>query len=311
MIGMVFLQKITGLAGINKPRHVVGLTTLLCLLLAGCGDNFDRFLARQELEEPGNPVFQKKYSTESLSRSELNLLLDMALYKGPPEQYGDIVLRDRSEKHRMDPVVFSHRIHRSRFTCRVCHVELEFSMKKGGTGITREEYLEGLYCGACHNGEVAFSVKYSCNLCHVKVDRQGHYQAKKDAMLGGRNLPVQEYGDGVNWMEAIKSGAISPRTALNAENASPSMPLPMHLKRPLRWTTRSPRTLVVFSHESHILWLDCANCHPDLFSIAQMGTVEFDKEKNLYGMYCGTCHMTVAFPMNGCNRCHPDQKNRL
>lgn len=296
------------------PAHfpaLAGPLMLLCLALAGCGDNFDRFLAQKELAGPANPVFQKKYSTDSLPRSELDQLLDMALYKGPPEQYGDIVLRDRSDRHRMDPVVFSHRIHRSRFTCRVCHIELEFSMKKGGTGITRQEYLDGLYCGACHNGDIAFSVKYSCNLCHVKVDKQGRYPAKKDAMLGGRNLPPLGYGDGINWVEAIKSGALTPRNSLTTEFAPQSMPLPSHLKLPLRWTTRSPRTLVVFSHESHILWLDCANCHPDLFSIAQMGTVEFDKQKNLYGMFCGSCHMTVAFPMNGCSRCHPDQKNRM
>jgi c(7)-type cytochrome triheme protein len=285
------------------------LLALLCLALAGCGENFDRFLAQQEPAAPANPIFQKKYSSESLPRSELDQLLNMALYKGAPEHYGDIVLRDRSERHRMDPVVFSHRIHRSRFTCRVCHIELGFSMKKGGTGITRQEYLDGNYCGACHNGAIAFSVKYSCNLCHVKVDRQGRYQAKKDALPGG-HLPQTGYGDGIDWVKAIKSGAITPRNSITEEQLSQSMPLPAHLQLPLRWTTRSPRTLVVFSHESHILWLDCANCHPDLFSIAQMGTEEFDKQKNLYGMYCGSCHMTVAFPMNGCNRCHPDQKNR-
>jgi c(7)-type cytochrome triheme protein len=148
-------------------------------------------------------------------------------------------------------------------------------------------------------------------MCHVKVDRQGRYPAKKDDLLGGRHLSPLGYGDGINWVEAIKSGAVTPRNSLTEEQAPQSMPLPSHLQLPLRWTTRSPRTLVVFSHESHILWLDCANCHPDLFSIAQMGTVEFDKQKNLYGMFCGSCHMTVAFPMNGCNRCHPDQKNRM
>jgi c(7)-type cytochrome triheme protein len=88
------------------------------------------------------------------------------------------------------------------------------------------------------------------------------------------------------------------------------MPLPEHLELPMRWTTRSPRTLVNFPHKEHTQWLDCANCHPDLFTTKQMGTVEFDKEKNLYGMYCGACHMKVAFPMNACSRCHPGQKDR-
>ncbi|MBI5557657.1 MAG: hypothetical protein HY885_08465 [Deltaproteobacteria bacterium] len=295
----------------KHPPLAPWLAALTALILSGCGNNFDNFLARKELEDPGSPIFHKKYTTKSLPRAELDHLLDMALYTGPAEQYGDIIMRERSVNHRVDPVVFSHRIHRSRFTCRVCHIDLEFSMKKGGTGITREDYLAGRFCGACHNGKLAFSVNYSCNLCHIKIDKQGHYQAKKDAMLGGRNLPQQEYGDGVNWVEAIKNGAISPSNSISEEGAEQSMPLPKHLEKPIRWTTRSPRTLVVFPHESHILWLDCANCHPDIFTLAKMGTVAFDKEKNLYGMYCGTCHMTVAFPMNGCNRCHPDQKNRL
>lgn len=281
-------------------------------LLHGCGDtrNFDQFLAQQEMDEPGNPIFQKQYTSDSLPRVELEKLLDMALYRGPAETYGDLILRERSEKHRMDPVVFSHKSHRAMFTCRVCHVELEFAMKKGASGITREGYLDGLYCGACHNGTTAFSVEYACNLCHVKVDKQGNYVAKKDYMPSGGNLPVQDYGDGVNWVEAVRQGVIAPRNSLSEEGKGPSMPLPEHLKKPLRWTTTSPRILVVFPHDSHVLWLDCANCHPDIFTIEQMGTVEFDKEKNLYGLYCGTCHMTVAFPMNGCGRCHPDQKNR-
>lgn len=287
----------------------------LCLLppllaLGGCGDtrSFDSFLARQEYVEPGNPVFQKNYTTESLGRSELEQLLDMALYRGAPENYGDVVMHERADRARVNPVVFSHRVHRVRYTCRVCHIELEFSMQKGKTGITRKDYLDGLYCGACHNGTIAFSVEYACNLCHIKVDKEGGYQARMPSVS---NLPPQEYGDGVNWVEAVRQGVISPRDSLEGEGEGQSMPLPEHLHKPLRWTTRTPRTLVVFPHEAHTLWLDCANCHPDIFTIEQMGTVEFDKEKNLYGLYCGACHMTVAFPMNGCSRCHPDQKNRL
>jgi hypothetical protein len=29
---------------------------------------------------------------------------------------------------------------------------------------------------------------------------------------------------------------------------------------------------------------------------------------NLAGEFCGVCHMTVAFPMNDCKRCHPAMK---
>ncbi|MFH1215150.1 MAG: c(7)-type cytochrome triheme domain-containing protein [Pseudomonadota bacterium] len=310
----MFVRSKINFGGKKETTFRGAFFSVLCgLLLSGCGDtqSFDSFLARKEMQEPGNPIHQKQYTSGALSRPELEHLLEMALYRGPAENYGDVVMREDRERYRMDPVVFSHRIHRSKFTCRVCHIELEFSMKKGGTGITREDYLAGLYCGACHNGTIAFSVDYACNLCHVKVDNQGNYQAKNDPALDVRSLPHQDYGDGVNWVEAIRQGAISPRDTISEEGKEENMQLPAHLKKTLRWTTRSPRTLVVFPHDAHIQWLDCANCHPDIFTIEQMGTVEFDKEKNLYGLYCGTCHMTVAFPMNGCGRCHPDQKNRL
>lgn len=303
-------------------QKILNLKTLSCLLvllcgfsLSSCGNNqmgnFNRFLVGKEAEEQiSGPIFQKNYSSSSLSRFELDNLLNMSLYTGSPEKYGDIVFRERTSRRHVDPVVFSHRTHRIRFNCRVCHIELEFSMKRGETGITREDYLAGMYCGACHNGEIAFSVKYSCNACHVKLDKDGNYEAKNDALLNSSHLPAQDYGDGVNWVKLMESGEIAPRNSIYQEYAPQSMPLPDHLDPPLRWNTREPRTLVNFPHVAHIQWLDCANCHPDIFTIEQMGTMEFDKEKNLYGMFCGTCHMTVAFPMNGCSRCHPDQRDR-
>ena len=295
---------------------------ILCLVLLlptvfflGCSDNpsqFNRFLLRQPALEPAAPIFNKQYNSAALSRTELDKLLQMSTYTGSPDRYGVIVFRDQAAKRGVNPVVFSHQSHRTRFTCKVCHLELEFLMEKGSSEITREDNLEGRLCGVCHNGEDAFSVgvKGYCDRCHVPMDRESVYQNQggESSLVGF--LPSQDYGDGVNWVEAINTGKISPRNFLREENYQESMPLPEHLELPMRWTTRSPRTLVSFSHKVHIQWLDCSNCHPDIFNIKQMGTVEFDKEKNLYGMYCGTCHMTVAFPMNGCSRCHPGQHDR-
>lgn len=298
-----------------KPLYWLAVTlTTGGILLYGCSNNqlsgFDRFLSRETAEDHGNPILQKQYTSGSLSRAKLDALLDASLYNGPREQYGDVVFRGKSLTHKVKPVVFSHSKHRSRFTCRVCHTELEFSMKKGETDVTREECQDGFYCGACHNGEIAFSTRYSCNLCHIKVDSRGNYKVSLDPLLSGKHLPEQKYGDGINWVQALNSGKIAPVNSIMPEGAPEAMALPDHLEFPLRWTTTAPRTLVSFPHKEHVQWLDCAHCHPDMFSIKEMGTVEFNKEKNLYGMYCGTCHMTVAFPMNGCNRCHPGQKDR-
>ena len=123
-------------------------------------------------------------------------------------------------------------------------------------------------------------------------------------------LPQVKGGDQIDWVTAIQTGAISPKNSLQGEAAS-SLPLPKHLYEPLEWYSNVPGIYVSFPHQQHIAWLDCSNCHPDLFKIESFGTESFDKEKNLYGLYCGSCHMTVAFPMNSCARCHPGLSSRF
>jgi len=69
-------------------------------------------------------------------------------------------------------VIFSHEQHTEKvgMDCKECHTKL-FKMKKGSTeGITMAKMEAGENCGACHNGEKAFSVKdeASCPKCHQK-----------------------------------------------------------------------------------------------------------------------------------------------
>ena len=80
-------------------------------------------------------------------------------------EYGDVVISNYSEEAGMRPVIFPHWFHRIRFRCKVCHADLGFKFEAGGNDITMLKIIDGEYCGACHNGEVAWSVE-SCNLCH-------------------------------------------------------------------------------------------------------------------------------------------------
>ncbi len=69
------------------------------------------------------------------------------------------------------PVTFSHQKHADAkvTNCMDCHAPGKFQMKKGGTtGITMAAMNEGKVCGACHNGQRAFSVKdaATCTRCH-------------------------------------------------------------------------------------------------------------------------------------------------
>jgi len=80
-------------------------------------------------------------------------------------EYADVVLNERSEAEDMRPVIFPHWFHRIRFQCRVCHSELKIKMKAGGNDFTMANIADGEFCGACHNGEVAWPVE-NCDLCH-------------------------------------------------------------------------------------------------------------------------------------------------
>ena len=222
---------------------------------------------------------------------------------GPPEHYGNVVLRKKSKKAGMSPVVFPHWAHRARYTCRVCHFELQFSMRRDDTGITRAACLAGQYCGACHDGRTAFSVRdeqpRQCDRCHLKKMEglDGRFAALAE------KLPSSEFGNGIDWATALNSGSIKPANGLSRDSSP--MPLPDNLKIPLKLGTTSPNSDVTFSHEEHYAELDCSNCHPDIFNIKKKGTEAFSMDKNIFGRYCGTCHMRVAFPMNDCHQCHP------
>jgi len=80
-------------------------------------------------------------------------------------EYGDIVINNYSDDAGMRPVVFPHWFHRVRFRCNVCHTDLGFQFKAGGNDINMLKIIDGQYCGACHDGNIAWSVE-NCTLCH-------------------------------------------------------------------------------------------------------------------------------------------------
>ena len=80
-------------------------------------------------------------------------------------EYGDVVINNYSDAAGMRPVIFPHWFHRVRFRCKVCHADLGFQFKAGGNEISMLKIIDGQFCGACHNGEVAWTVE-NCDLCH-------------------------------------------------------------------------------------------------------------------------------------------------
>ncbi len=80
-------------------------------------------------------------------------------------EYGDKVMDNFASDSSMRPVVFPHWVHRIRVRCKVCHEDLGFRFMLGSNNITMKDIAEGKYCGACHNGKVAWPAYY-CDRCH-------------------------------------------------------------------------------------------------------------------------------------------------
>ena len=86
----------------------------------------------------------------------------------PPAQYGNVLISRLTRSSTHPPVAFSHWVHRRYYTCRVCHFELNFAMKTNATDITEAKIRKGDYCGACHNGKIAWATAFeNCSRCHV------------------------------------------------------------------------------------------------------------------------------------------------
>ncbi|CAD5372307.1 Cytochrome_C7 domain-containing protein [Rubrivivax sp. A210] len=110
-------------------------------------------------------------------------------------------------------------------------------------------------------------------------------------------LPRDTAGNMVNWVKAIDSGTINPRTNLLPETE-------VRVREDAIIVSRNGSMPAVrFPHRQHTLWLDCANCHDVLFK-PKAGANKFSMMAILNGEQCGLCHGAVAFPLTECNRCH-------
>ena len=216
----------------------------------------------------------------------------------PPERYGNILINRISAKNGVKPATFSHWLHRRRHTCRVCHSELEFNMKVNSTEISERANQSGRFCGAggCHDGKTAFGHdKFNCDKCH---NGNIGYGAEKFPELS--EYPASMFGNHVDWSSVLAKGMITPRTFLR--NKSDDIPFNKKLILEAEWNFVPP---AIFPHKAHTEWLDCNNCHPELFNIKKKGTRDFSMTNILNGSFCGVCHLNVAFPMHDCKRCHP------
>jgi len=216
----------------------------------------------------------------------------------PAHQFGTSRLDRVSSTGGVQPVLFSHWQHRIRYTCTVCHTELEIEMEVGATGITEADNRAGRYCGACHDGSTAFAPEGACERCH-SGDSDGQ-EEKFVAVFSKKPYPSTPFGNGIDWVETLRRGLIAPARYLWTETAE--MPFDKELLLQAEMGRIPP---AVFPHQAHSEWMGCDTCHPYIFNIKAKGTKHFRMSAILEGEFCGVCHLNVAFPMDDCARCHP------
>jgi c(7)-type cytochrome triheme protein len=231
-----------------------------------------------------------------------------------PYDYGKAVLNNYSEKAGLAPVVFDHWLHRSKYTCRLCHVDIAFAMKTGTTDAKATDNANGYYCGTCHNGRTVSQGKRVFESCSKKLSAADTKYCSRCHSLGknipreydfakftGR-FPRERFGNGINWEMAEADGHIKlvdflegvsmVRKSLSAQKDFALGP------------TLEGMPEIIFSHKKHTVWNGCELCHPEIFMGVKKGATKYTMVEIFEGRYCGVCHRTVAFPLIDCQRCH-------
>jgi len=228
-----------------------------------------------------------------------------------PYEFGRVVINNYSEASRLSPVVFDHWLHRAKFTCRVCHVDIGFAMTTELTDIRAVDNMNGYYCGTCHNGKKEFDScktdyisknSETCNRCHSL----GKNVVKKyDFREFVKGWPKERLGNGVDWEKAEDQGLIVPVDFIEG----------ISIKRDMLITQKDfelgakveGMPDIIFSHRKHTVWNGCELCHPEIFIGIKKGITEYSMVEIFDGKYCGVCHRSVAFPLTDCQRCHTQE----
>jgi c(7)-type cytochrome triheme protein len=228
------------------------------------------------------------------------------------QYYGKVILNNYSKKAYVPPVVFDHWLHRAKFTCRLCHIDIGFTMKAETTDIKAADNINGYYCGACHDGKRVFEGKEIFAACAVKFTEQDKKRCARCHSKGStgqreyerktftENLP-RLHGDLIDWEKAEAEGKIKPIDFLEGISYKRE---PLKAQEDFSIEVTTWASDVIFSHKKHTVWNGCEVCHPMIFPSSKKGTVKYTMFEIMEGEYCGVCHASVAFSVYLCAKCH-------
>lgn len=118
-----------------------------------------------------------------------------------------------------------------------------------------------------------------------------------------QDLPKAIDGNKVDWVKALNEGLIQPWYDLEDPEAEVFI-FDLVIVREVKGSMPD----VVYPHEAHTQWLDCSNCHDEIF-LPEKGANQISMAAILLGQKCGVCHGRVAFPISDCRRCHSKPKS--
>ena len=215
-------------------------------------------------------------------------------------------------------VVFSHGAHINKKemtnNCRACHDAL-FDLKKK-KHYSMADMEKGKSCGACHDGQKAFSLK-ECASCHqtkeivykVKATGPTGFSHKlhlaKSADCGTCHPSLFAAGPNKHFtMTEMKKGKSCGACHNGKKAFGVDTCVTCHPVKEITYKVKETGP-THFSHKSHIEVAECDKCHPKLYSPNQqnrrVGMAAMEKGKS-----CGACHNTKqAFSVKDCSKCHP------
>jgi c(7)-type cytochrome triheme protein len=231
-----------------------------------------------------------------------------------PYEYGEVIIGSHSGSADLAPTVFDHWLHRAKYTCRVCHVDVGFAMKANATGIRAADNIKGYYCGTCHNGKTMDGTTKIFEACSTNFTRDDVLRCKRCHSLGEKikketdftvftkRFPKERFGNGIDWEKADEQGLIKPLDFIEGVSIKrPSLAVQKDFSISAKVESMPD---IIFSHKKHTVWNGCELCHPEIFAGIRKGTTKYSMVDIFEGNYCGACHKAVAFPTTDCQRCH-------
>ncbi len=218
-------------------------------------------------------------------------------------------------------VVFDHDVHFEALGskhCNQCHNKIFNLVPSKNPVFTMADMEKGKACGACHNGEVAFSVKSNCAACHKNHDivfkgasfgKVVFSHKNHTAMFGCKQCHPKRFIAGPGNKKFTMADMDKGEGCGGCHNGDVAFSVKTdcaacHQNKDIVFKGPSFGK-VIFSHKNHTAMFGCKECHPKRF-IAGPGNKKFTMADMDKGEACGGCHNgDVAFSVKtDCAACH-------